>query len=62
MNVLKVRPKKDMIIRYPGNPAMIMSPDGGDVDNNTFWRRRLADGDVESIISMKKKEVNDDNS
>lgn len=57
-----IRPKKGLIVRDPLNMIPI-NINGQEVPENTFWKRRLKDGDVE-LVSMispagikNKKEV-----
>ncbi len=49
--VLYLKPKKKgLIVRDPRNEKPL--PDGGDcVPDNSYWRRRLRDGDVEKTTA-----------
>lgn len=47
MRAVFVKPKKDLVIRNPDNFVKLPET-GGLVDpNNSYWARRIADGDVE---------------
>lgn len=56
MNSIFVKPKSGVKIRRPETKALL-SPEGENVPNNTFWKRRIADGDV--IVSQKIKKQKD---
>lgn len=43
-----VKPKDGLKIRIPGS-KLLLKPEGQAVPDSTFWRRRLADGDVELV-------------
>lgn len=58
MSYIKVKPMVDKMIRNPVNQLPIKK-EGERVHNNSFWRRRIADGDVtqmdiSKIVSDKK--------
>lgn len=61
---IKIKPRKGLLIRDPKTRNPIPK-EGAFVVLDTFWRRRLADGDVEKVETKKsknkKKEITDDN-
>lgn len=52
-NTLKVRPKDDVQVRK--EDGSLMPEAGCDVPNNTYYRRRLRDGDLIDTQSKAKK-------
>lgn len=45
-HVLQVKPAPGLVVRDPATRQPLPA-DGGEVPDTTFWRRRLADGDVQ---------------
>lgn len=52
-NTLKVRPKTGVNVRK--EDGTLMPSKGCDVPNNTYYRRRLRDGDLVAIEQKKGK-------
>lgn len=52
-NTLKVRPKDSVQVRK--EDGSLMPKAGCDVPNNTYYRRRLRDGDLVAIEQKKGK-------
>lgn len=50
---LIVRPARDLTVRKPD--GSLLDPKGETVDNTSFWRRRLAYGDVETVEAKATK-------
>lgn len=48
MELMKIKPKEGLKIKRPDN-GRYLNPEGEDVPKNTFWARRLADGDVVEV-------------
>lgn len=49
-NTLHVRPTgPDRLVRDPSRPAMTLASEGTLVPDSSYWRRRLAQGDVEIV-------------
>lgn len=53
-----VKPKAGLKIRRPDTKAFL-SEKGERVPNNTFWKRRLLDGDVEEVKETQTKKQDD---
>lgn len=43
---LNVKPAPGLVVRDPVT-RQALPPEGGEVPDTTYWRRRLADGDVQ---------------
>jgi hypothetical protein len=43
------------IVRFEGRNPLILSQDGGEVPDTTYWWRRLRDGDVEVSEPTRKR-------
>ena len=56
MQKIKVVPADGQLIRDPDNLSRIIPKTGGEVPNNTFWRRRIRDGSVTKVSRFKKDE------
>ena len=54
MKTVFVKPKKGLVVRDPDN-LEILPESGANVMLSTYWRRRLAAGDVETASKTKKK-------
>jgi len=55
MNILKVKPKdKDTIVRMPEKDNKRLAKNGEVVPDNSYWRRRLKDGDIELVNKTRK--------
>lgn len=55
MNTLKVKPKnKNTIVRMPEKNNQVLPINGDEVPNNSYWQRRLNDGDIETVTKIKK--------
>lgn len=49
-NTLHLKPSgADRLVRDPERPAMTLAAEGGLVPDTSYWRRRLAQGDVEIV-------------
>lgn len=49
---MRVKPKAGKMVRDPISLALLPE-NGRNVPNNTFWRRRLRDGDIELVSDVK---------
>lgn len=49
-----IRPKNGILIRDPKTNLYVL-PEGKTVENNSFWRRRIKDGDV-YVQDVEKEE------
>lgn len=55
METMFVKPKAGLVLRRPDSGA-VLSAEGARVPKNSFWMRRLADGDVvESEVKEEKQ-------
>jgi len=55
VNTLKVKPKnKNTIVRMPEKNNQVLPINGDEVPNNSYWQRRLNDGDIETVTKIKK--------
>lgn len=50
---MQVKPAAGLIIRDPAT-MKALPPEGVDVPNTSYWRRRLSDGDVVLIVQKPK--------
>jgi hypothetical protein len=50
---MRVKPAEGRAVRDPQQHYRLMPPEGGNVPDNTFWQRRLRDGDVVMIEDDK---------
>ncbi len=56
MATLKVKLKnKKTIVRMPEKNYQALPVDGAEVPDNSYWRRRLNDGDIVIVKSSRKK-------
>jgi hypothetical protein len=57
MNTLHVKPKKidgtTCIVRMPEKNNQMLPEKGDQVPDNSYWRRRLRDGDIEPVAASK---------
>lgn len=54
MNRIKIKPKEGLKIKKPQLPLIsLLAPKGEYVVLNTYWGRRISDGDVELIEAPK---------
>ena len=57
-DTLHVKPIKHngvvRVVRMPEKHNQILPEAGGTVPNNSYWQRRLKDGDVEHVKATKK--------
>jgi sulfur carrier protein ThiS len=53
MNKIFVVPAEGLIIRYPDDPRLVLPVNGAFVPNESYWMRRVNDGDV---IEIKENE------
>ena len=47
--------KSGSIVRFPGNPKRVLKKKGEEVEQTTFWTRRILDGSVIDTEAEKKK-------
>ena len=58
MQPLKLKPAhKDIIVRMPEKQYQALPVDGDEVPNNSYWQRRLKDGDVERVIKKTSRKA-----
>lgn len=55
MKRIFVKPARNMIVREPHNAAAL-PPEGREVEDSTYWQRRINDGDV--FLVTKKSNRN----
>lgn len=53
-----VKPVEGRAVRMPERQHQLMPPEGMEVPDNVYWRRRLAVGDVEIVKPAAKKAAN----
>jgi len=46
MAIITVKPAPGRVLRDPGNFMRLLDPDGSPVEDNSYWRRRINDGDA----------------
>lgn len=44
-----VRPAEGRRVRYPADPRRVLPAEGAEVPAESYWLRRLADGDIELV-------------
>lgn len=54
MGKMFVKPAPGLKVRLPDNPRAFLPEDGADVERDSFWMRRLFDGDVVTATPKKK--------
>jgi len=47
-----IRPREGLKVRAPD--GSVLPAEGASIENNTYWRRRIIDGDVIIVIVGKK--------
>lgn len=53
---MRVKPKKGIVVRNPLNGLQV--PDEGmNVPNNSYWRRRIAEGSIEIVKEIPVQKV-----
>lgn len=58
MQPLKIKPtNKTIIVRMPEKQYQALPIDGDEVPNNSYWQRRLKDGDVERVIKKTSRKA-----
>ncbi len=56
MTTVVLKPKAGLRVLDPATmPPAPLPPEGKPVELNTYWRRRLAAGEVETVTTQKKK-------
>lgn len=62
MSTLHVKPKKIngivCIVRMPEKNNQVLPEKGEHVPDNSYWRRRLRDGDIEKVTATKPAKTN----
>lgn len=54
MEKMFVKPAPGLKVRLPDNPRAFLPDEGAEVERNSFWMRRLFDGDVVTATPKKK--------
>ena len=54
---MKIVPAEGALLRDPDNMKRIIPATGGEVPNNTYWRRRVRDGSAKKVSRFKKDEA-----
>lgn len=54
--VHKIKPREGLKLRFPGIKRFL-NPDGEFVEWNSYWHRRLLDGDI-TVVSTMEEEKN----
>ncbi len=54
MEKMFVKPAPGLNVRLPDNPRAFLPDDGAEVERNSFWMRRLSEGDVVAAAKQKK--------
>lgn len=54
MEKMFVKPAPGLKVRLPDNPRAFLPDEGAEVERNSFWTRRLFDGDVVTATPKKK--------
>lgn len=58
MQHLKVKPaNENIIVRMPEKQYQALPIDGDEVPNNSYWQRRLKDGDVERVTRKASRKA-----
>lgn len=62
MSMLNVKPKMikgvACIVRMPEKNNQVLPEKGGHVPDNSYWRRRLRDGDIEQVSAARPAKSN----
>jgi hypothetical protein len=53
--IFKIKPKNGYKLRFPNAIDRFLSDDGDTVEWNSYWQRRLNDGDVEIVSTMSEE-------
>lgn len=55
-----VKPRPGMLVNSPDHPIIGFLPEeGAEVENSIYWRRRIADGDVEVLAQSATEETDE---
>lgn len=46
MSQIFIKPREGLLVPDPGNGFRPLPPEGAQVEESRYWKRRLADGDV----------------
>lgn len=58
MQHLKIKPaNENIIVRMPEKQYQALPIDGDEVPNNSYWQRRLKDGDVERVTRKASRKA-----
>lgn len=60
MAFIKLKPAKGLKVKKP-NDLTWLNEEGEEVEKDSYWIRRLKDGDVELITPKTRKKVDDNN-
>ncbi len=53
MSRIFIKPISGVMVKNPDNNDEYLSQDGEEVENTTYWQRRMIDGDVEIVKPPK---------